>query len=309
MNIKKLLHINLRMFGEGGGAESGSAPSGATPEVTRPVKKAGEYDNVVFGKQEPTESIEEVTAPQEQAEEPVKEVSKADKKKAFQDLIKGEYKEEFSEAHQEIFDRRFKNHKELEAKDQKTQPIIDALMSKYGIEDGNLDALNQAIQNDDDMWEQAADEAGMPVDQFKKFKELEKAQKELEEIKSQEAARDMVADWFNQGEALKERFPNFDLQEELQDDQFVNMLKSGVPVEHAFKVMHFDEIQQGAAQKVASITQKKVADSVRAKGMRPDENGTTQSNGIISKPDVHQLSKADRAEIARRVNRGEKIVF
>ena len=42
---------------------------------------------------------------------------------------------------------------------------------------------------------------------------------------------------------------------------------------------------------------------------RPQENGTLQSGGMIVKNDVSKLTREDRAEIARRAMRGEKIQF
>ncbi len=84
------------------------------------------------------------------------------------------------------------------------------------------------------------------------------------------------------------------------------MLRSGVPMEQAYKVMHFDELQEATkkAQEEAIIA------NVKAKGTRPVENSTSSpSASFTTKSDVHKLTKEDRAEIARRVMRGEKISF
>ena len=44
-----------------------------------------------------------------------------------------------------------------------------------------------------------------------------------------------------------------------------SIIPCGVPMEQAYKVLHFDEIQHNVAASVAMKTEKKVADSVRAK--------------------------------------------
>ena len=87
------------------------------------------------------------------------------------------------------------------------------------------------------------------------------------------------------------------------------MLKSGVPVEHAYKVLHMDELMQNVVQTTAQRAEKRVVDNVRSRGTRPPENGTASRSAITVKDDVSRLTKADRAEIAKRVARGEIVKF
>ena len=68
-----------------------------------------------------------------------------------------------------------------------------------------------------------------------------------------------------------------------------------------------DGVLDLAAQ--AKATEKQVVDGIRAKGARPQENGTTSQGAFIVKDDVSKLSKRDRAEIIRRAARGEHIEF
>ena len=85
------------------------------------------------------------------------------------------------------------------------------------------------------------------------------------------------------------------------------MLKAGVPVQHAYEVIHMDEIKAGVAQSTARQTEKQVVDGIRAKGNRPAENGTSSQSAFTVKDDPHKWTKQDRAEVARRVARGETI--
>lgn len=87
------------------------------------------------------------------------------------------------------------------------------------------------------------------------------------------------------------------------------MLRAGVPVRHAYEVVHMEEIKAGVAQLTAQATEKQVVDGIRARGARPQENGTTSQSAFTVKDDVSKLSKKDRAEIARRAMMGEKITF
>ena len=87
------------------------------------------------------------------------------------------------------------------------------------------------------------------------------------------------------------------------------MLKAGVPVQHAYEVIHMDAIKAGVAQSAAQTAARQVTDNVRARGARPAENGVSSGSGFLVKSDVSKLTKKDRAEIARRAAHGEKIVF
>ena len=106
-----------------------------------------------------------------------------------------------------------------------------------------------------------------------------------------------------EAEEVRGVYPDFDLRVQCADPKFLSMLRAGVPVRHAYEVLHLDDIKGGVAQATAQRTEKQVVDGIRAKGARPTENGVT------IKSDVHQLSKADRAEIAKRAARGEQILF
>ena len=104
-------------------------------------------------------------------------------------------------------------------------------------------------------------------------------------------------------------YPSFDLNAEVKNPQFLSMLRAGVPVQHAYEVVHMDQIKAGVAAMQAKATEKQVVDGIRAKGARPQENGTTSQGAFIVKDDVSKLSKRDRAEIIRRAARGEHIEF
>lgn len=318
--------------GDGGAAAAGQASAqgdstGAPVAPTRQGKKSGEYANVVFGKQpaqtaapEPagdtiTTNVATDPAAGDQANTDTKVTSNTleDRRKAFRDMINGEYKDLYAEEFQRSFDRRFRDAKTNETRLQQQQPIIDALLSRYKITDGDLSKLSSAIDNDDSMWAAAADEAGMDVDQFRKFEQLRRSnaamQAELAQRRQQDQVNRQLQTWYSEAEAVKAKYPAFDFNAECQNQQFLSMLKSGVPVEHAYKVLHMDSIIADERSATAAQTQKAVVDNIRARGMRPAENGASAQSGFTVKDDATKFTKADRAEIARRVRRGEQIVL
>ena len=77
----------------------------------------------------------------------------------------------------------------------------------------------------------------------------------------------------------------------------------------AYLVLHKDDVIPAAMQHVAQTVEQKLASNIAANGARPTENGMKSQGASVVKSDVTQLSKLDRAEINRRVARGEKISF
>ena len=128
--LKNLLKVDLQLFNDGGatGAEgSATSTEGASKVETKlngsnRRSKAGEFDDVVFGKQEGTASTETTSLtpegiPTDAGKADVTTTSNTleERKKAFNDLINGEYKDLYQEEFQRVFDRRFKQVKGMEA--------------------------------------------------------------------------------------------------------------------------------------------------------------------------------------------------
>ena len=74
-------------------------------------------------------------------------------------------------------------------------------------------------------------------------------------------------------------------------------------------MLHRDEIMTGVMRHTAHTVQQKTVEDIKARGLRPTENGMTPHSSAILKTNVQDLTKEDMAEINRRVARGEKIAF
>lgn len=318
MKFNDLLTINLHLFDGEGGGDSGTAAqgetNGAVPGVTR-RGKSGEFANVVFGKQESTavaEPVKEAHTPAAEETE-VQSTSNTleDRRKAYRDMVNGEMKDIYAEDIQRIINRRFKEVHPMETQLKEQQPIMDLLKQRYNVDDASK--LMSALESDNAYWNAAAEEAGMNVEQYKEFQKMKRDNAALlaaeEGRRQSEAQQAQTQKWLDESFALKEKFPAFDLATELQNPHFQSMLKSGTPMEHAYKVMHFDELMQGVVQTTTASTEKRIIDNVRARGSRPAENGTVSQSAFTVKDDVSKLTKAERAEIARQTMRGKKIEF
>lgn len=314
-----LYDITLELFdGEGGGAEAPAQGETQASTGNTRQSKTGALNNVKYGKQ-PEPAAQQGEQPDAGAEK-VKDVETTsdaleERKKAFRKLITEDYKDLYTQETQRMIDRRFKETREIEKQMQSYRPVLDTLMERYGIEDGDAKRLLEAVDNDHAYWSEAAEEAGMSEDQYKEFRRLKRENAGLlraQQMQQQEAQIKAQGEkWYMEAEAMKGNplYQNFDLMQELQNPDFVGLLQAGTPMEHAYKVLHFDELMGNAVQAAAASTEKKVADNVRAKGNRPSENGTNSNSAFVTKTDPTKLTRADFEEIERRVARGERITF
>lgn len=234
-----------------------------------------------------------------------------EKRKAYNDLIRGEYKDFYTQDTQRLIDRRFKETKQLEQRLNDQQGVMDMLMLRYGVED--VADLQAAIEDDDSYWEQAAMDAGMSVDQYKQFSKLERENKALlaaqQDRQNRELANQQLDTWYRDADMLAQKYDGFDIEAEVENPDFMRLLKAGVPMEHAYKTIHMDELMNMAAANASAAAERKTVENIRARGMRPTENGTSSQSTFVTKTDVHALSKKDRAEAVKRAARGEQITF
>lgn len=288
-----LLTIDLSLFGEGAAA----APAG---EASAPADAAGTAaPEVRYGKQP-----EQTAAPQE-PQTPTPETP-PDKGKLFAELIKGEYKDQYTEATQKLINRRFRD---ADAKISAMQPVMDLLASRYGIADGDAAKIMDAVKSDTAFWQEAADAAGLSVEQYRKMRELEASNRQLLAAQ-QTQQREYMANlqyrqWQAEAEAMKEKYPDFDLDAAQGNDLFLLMLKNRFPMEQAYKAAFADQI----AAKAAADAEKAVTDNIKARGSRPAEAGANPTSAFAVKDDVSKLSGKEVLDSFQRILNGEKFSF
>lgn len=308
----QILKLNLQLFAEsaGGDGGSGTEAEGATgvtataavPQIKNKGVNKNPLANVKYGIQEEGDngaSAAEVHPPDRNAE--------------FEKLIKGEYKDLYDQRVQDTIQKRLKGTKETVEKYEALAPTLELLSKKYGVDASDIKALNQAIEDDDSYYEDEALEKGVTVAQLKEIRKMERENAELKaqmnEQSRKENAAKQYATWMQQAEDAKRTYPALDLNEEAKNPQFLRLLNSGVDVGTAYAVIHKDEIIPAAMQYTAKTVEQKLTNKIIANGTRPTENGISSQSASVVKSDVSQLTKADRAEIIRRVQRGEKIRF
>lgn len=303
--------FNLQMFAEGG--EGGGMAAGAVGEGAQSVladNAENPLADVVYGKQTAE------AQPDQQPKTRAKAKSANERMSAFEELIKGEYKEEFAEKNNAVFNRRFKEYKATEEKLASLQPLLDAFGSKYGVDSGDVDGMLRALNEDDSFYQDEADREGVTVKQLKQMRKLERENAEFkaarEQAQRQEQAANVYAKWEQEGQAVKQLYGGFDLRAECQHPEtgreFVRLLQNGIDVRTAYEVIHKDELLSGAIGFAVKSAQKRTMDNIRARGMRPQENGAGGSIATqVVKSDPSKWTDSDLDEVLRRVKEGKKI--
>lgn len=240
-------------------------------------------------------------------------------KDSFDELLKKdpEYKAAYDARVKKAIDGRFARQQKQEERQKKLDPILDVLGSKYGLsrgEDGyDLDALTKAIDEDKSYYEEEALRRGMSVEELKRFKHLEREndqfRRTMEERERQEASQKAWGKVMQQAEEAKQVYPSLDIDAEMQNPGFGRLVAAGVPVRTAYEVVHRDEIMGGAMQYTAQQTAEKISNAVAAGARRPNEGGMGAGSSAETKIDPAKLTKEQRAEIRKRVLRGEAVTF
>lgn len=197
----------------------------------------------------------------------------------------------------------------------KLAPIVEVLARRYGedMANPNIDRLVELVENDDEFFEGVAMETGLPMDQAKKQDQENRAQARQQRTLEQEAIARHIQGLEQQGEALKQLFPSFDLRKELQNPTFSRLTapNSGLSLEDAYYAVHRKEIQAAANQVTARKTAEAISQSIQAGQKRPDENGSSSQAASVSTFDYSKASKEQREAIKREIRaaaaRGEKL--
>lgn len=289
--------IELQLFAEGGASDGGGMGTEGGTNAAQALPQNGEEGKVLYGKQNELPENTDNAENDNNAKEPT-----------FDELISGKFKNEFEERLNKVIGRK------LAAERRKTDPqqkIIARLQARYGVK--TIDELEAAL-DDPTGSEARAIEMGMSTEAQNEYERVMAEnilyQQEREQAAAQIQAIKQMEAWEKEAESVREIYPDFDLKAELNNPHFTSLIKTKNPeyaisMLDAYRIVHHEELAN-ALQRDAAM---KISQSVQARNQRPPENGINTSAGVIVKNDVSKLTKKDREEIAKRVQRGEKIVF
>ena len=257
------------------------------------------------------------TQTQEQAQPQGGEQTEA-KKATFDELLKDpEFKREYDKRVANSVTKRFKATNKVM---NDVNAVMTSLGRRYGIDAAdpkNYEAISAAYLNDDYVLEYEAERAGMSVEQYRKDREKDARIAQLERQQQEAEQERLWAAKLAEAETVRQKYPEFDLNKELADEKFKQILfvmdsvGFSNSLEGAYKVMHLDELNQrdanAAAQAAVEETKAKIGEAIRSGQQRPAEGG---NKGGQAKPlSAKGMSRAQIEEIRERVARGERITF
>lgn len=291
--MKKFL-FNLRAFdGEGGGAAAG-AGAGVGAAGTSQAAAGNQAQGLV----ESAPASENATHTEQSM--------------SFDDYVKA-HKDEASKWFQKQFNRRHADYNQLKSRADASAQVMDVLAAKYNLDANDIDGIVKALNGDDSMFEEQAIEAGMTVEQYKRFSEAQAENRRLraeqKQYEQNQKIQRQMDEWEKQSNNLKQIFPNFDLDTELENPDFERALRSGLSIDRAFYAVHGAEITSGAMQYTAQQVRQATVEDLTTRRSRPIENGLSPLASVKVTKDVHNLTKKERAELAKRSMNGERIRF
>ena len=259
--------------------------------------------------QESTDERQSEGEEQNQSEEK-KELTVAEKRRAFGKLMQGEYAAEFEEALQRASQatvQSIQNSPQVKA-------LMDALGEAYGVDTASPDslaALTEAVKNgrvkNDEYYETLAQEKGVSV---KTAREMDRMEGELQRAAAEkQRAAAVRAQWEAEAQKLQQKYPAFELDEVMNNPAVKDMILRGVGLEAAYRAAYFDQLMENQTALTAKQVEQGVEARIRQRGQRPAENGTHPGGAAETKVDVAHMTKAQRLELAKRARRGERIVL
>lgn len=342
--------MNLQYFAEGGdggaGAAEGGAAEAAPPAVQAPAlrpaqERLARRSGALKGKAAGGEKLPQPPAGgsplkegasgsesdpaeaekhQEPAKEPKAEKTPEERRRAFGEMVQGEYSDVFQEMMQRAIDKATENIRQ----NPQVARLTQALANAYGVGTEDLDGLIEAVENgrvkDEKYYEELAQQRGVSV---KTARELDKMESDLKrsntrnaqlQAMQQEATRQqrvsqIQAQWEAQAAQLKTQYPDFELQEVLANEQVADLMRRGVSLPDAYRAAYFDHIMQQATAQTAQKVEQGVAARIQQRAGRPGENGTRPGGAVTTHVDVASMSRRQLEDLERRARRGERITL
>lgn len=278
-----------------------------------------------LGSEEKSELDEEAEENQNEAEgkdgeEKGKTKSPEERRKAFGELLRGEYADLTEELMQNAVTEATRR---LEASPA-MKGLMQALQEKYGTDANDLVALTEAVRNgavkDDAYYEKLAMEKGVSTKTARELDKLESQNKQLTEqqqlIRQMERQREqqariaeLQAGWDREAEQLKAQYPDFNMAEVLANPEVEKMMRSGVSMTNAYRSAYFDHILKQQQAATARQVEQGVVNRMQQRNARPGENGTRPGSAVQTKIDVSHMSRKEMEEMEKRVMRGEVITL
>ncbi len=119
-------------------------------------------------------------------------------------------------------------------------------------------------------------------------------------------------DWKSEESAVREKYPEFDLQKHSENPAFASLLQGfaaspEISLTRVYELYELDNLKSAAAQNAAAQAARQIMGAVQMRHARPHENGLRDSSPDMGR--ASRLTRAQRAVLAERAAKGEHITF
>ena len=296
------LRLNLQLFGEGGdGGDGGSA----NPTGEGSVENSGEDTIPAFIPEKAKKYYQKAMEKNAQSKPKAPDVAQSTneqgttEKLSYADLIKSDdYKEEHKAYMDKTIGERLKKYKGIEDDLGKHKELLSVVANKYGVnpEDENfLGVLAEKIEADDSYYENYAMEHDISTEEARRIvtmqRKAEQFDKQQEEQNRQEQMRQHFMLLRQNAEKTKARFPDFDLDVEMQDERFRKLCAvNNGDTTAAYMACHYDRVINNQVQIASRQIQAQTAQAVAANKARPIENGLSSSAPSVVQNDFSKMN-------------------
>ena len=273
------------------------------------------------GEAQGTETQGTVGEAQEASEEKESPEGEPKKKADLKALLKedAELKAQYDKAIQSQITRRFKDVDALREKSVALDNLTNLVRSAFpdAPQDGDPNNLLTYLQGKSDLFAEAASQAGMTVEAYRRMQEMEAKNRALlgEQRAMQEEARrqELYAKWDSEIPEVKAIYPDFDEQEEMTNEEtgerFTTLLSQGWTMRQAYEAIHMHEIMDKTAQAVKKQTAMDTAKQIKTGQGDVKESATGKTALSPVGSDLGKMSTKEIEDIVRRVSGGERVVL
>ena len=127
-----------------------------------------------------------------------------------------------------------------------------------------------------------------------------------------QGSKPVQRDWASEESAVREKYPEFDLQKANREPAFASLLQAfgafpDISLTRVYELYELDHLKAAAAQSAAADTARQMMGAVQIRHARPSENGLRKGSPDAGR--ASQLTRAQRAVLAERAAKGEHITF
>lgn len=279
------LKFNLQLFADGGdGGEGADGVAGEAIPSSIPERAKETYRKAV-AKNRPSET-------------PVDTTTSAEKKPSYADLIKSDdYKADHQAYMEKTIGDRLKKYKGVEEANSQMRSTLEIVANKYGInanDENFMTLLSQKIEEDDSYYENYAMQNDITPQEARKIVTLERKVQNIEAQKAenerQEQMRQQILMLRQNAEKTKARFPEFDLDAEMQDEKFRRLCAvNNGDTTAAYMACHWDKIIPNTVNIAARQAQVQTAQAIASGKNRPQENGLSGAAASVTETDFSKM--------------------